>query len=112
MSECLEVKKSVTMNVPVAHNDTIAANNLSEGYREGRPEALAEIIPEPASQQADGVGRNFSDARRLQVDGQQSEGGAEALSAGDRFTLRKGGAKSGAAGVRNAWHCTASCTDL
>ena len=86
--------------------------NLSEGDREGRPETVAEVVSEYAGQQADGTGRNIPDACCLQVDGQQSEGSSEALSAGDRFTLRKGGAKSGAAGVRNAWHCTASCTDL
>lgn len=88
------------------------ANNLSEGDREGSLEALAEVVSEYAGQQADGTGRNFPNSRSLQVDGQQSEGSSEALSAGDRFTLRKGGAKSGAAGVRNPWKCTASCTDL
>lgn len=69
------------------------ANNLSAAYREGKPETMAEVVSEHASQQADGAGRNIPNSRRLPVAGQQSEGGSEALSSGDRFTLRESGAK-------------------
>ncbi len=88
-----------------------SSDDTNEDHRKGWPETMAKVVPKPQGQQADGVGGNIPDSRCLQVDGQLSEGGSKALSSGDRFTLREGGAKSGAASIRTPSQCTAWCTD-
>ena len=60
--------------------------------KQGRPEAVAEVIPKPQSQQADGIAGDLPRTRWLCMDGQQPEGGSEAPSAGDRRAFRKNAA--------------------
>lgn len=96
---------------PLSRRQPEPAHDIFKDHPAGRAAALAKVVPEHACQQADGTGGNLPDARCLSVDGEQPKGGSEALSSGHRCTLRKGGAKSGAAGIRRWSQCTASCTD-
>jgi integrase len=50
-------------------------------------DAMAEVVPEHACQQADRAGGSVSDSCRLQMDGQQPKSRTEALSSSDGFAL-------------------------
>ena len=79
-----------------------------EDCQTGRTQTVAEDLPQPEGQSADGTGNPISDPRRVFLNRQQSGSRPKALPAGHRRPLRKHAAKCAAATGRFASHGAAN----
>lgn len=66
-------------------------------HQAGRPDALAETVPEPSGEPRDGTRRNVSPSRGLCLDRELPGRGRQALPSGDRGSLPQRAAKCAAA---------------
>jgi len=72
----------------VSRHECEPTNTIASDYQSGRPETVAEALPESPQYAADGIGRDLSITCRLRVDRQLRTDRAETLLAGDRRALR------------------------